>query len=76
MEKNLIDKGIENIPNIFKYSVSKIKYPNVQRALNSDIADYVVEEAQDQTKNRLNNLFRGVEKKWAKESVILKFKTL
>ena len=37
--KELIDKGIENIPNIFKYGVSKIKNKNVLRALNSDIAD-------------------------------------
>ena len=40
--KKLIDKGIENIPNIFKYGLSKIKNKNVQRALNSDIADYAI----------------------------------
>ena len=53
MEKKLIDKGIENIPNIFKYGVSKIKNTNVQRALNSDMADYVIEETQNQAKNKL-----------------------
>ena len=58
--KKIIDKGIENISNIFKYGVSKIKNKNVQRALESDIADYVVEEAQNQTKNKLNNLSGGV----------------
>ena len=47
---------MENIPNIFKYGVSKIKNKNVQRALESD----VVEEAQNQTKNKLSNLFGGV----------------
>ena len=46
---------MENIPNIFKYGVSK-KKKNVQRALEFD----VVEEAQNQTKNKLNNLFGGV----------------
>ena len=55
--KKLIDKGIENIPNIFKYGLSKIKNKNVQRALNSDIADYAVEETQNQAKNKLGNLF-------------------
>ena len=53
MEKKLIDKGIENIPNMFKYGVSKIKNTNVQRALNSDMADYVIEETQNQAKNKL-----------------------
>ena len=53
MEKKLIDKGIENIPNIFKYGVSKIKNTNVQRALNSDMADYVIEETQNQAKKKL-----------------------
>ena len=37
--QKLIDKGIENIPNIFKYGLSKIKNKNFQRAFNSDIAD-------------------------------------
>ena len=53
LEKKLIDKGIENIPNIFKYGVSKIKNTNVQRALNSDMADYVIEETQNQAKKKL-----------------------
>ena len=57
MEKKLIDKGIENIPNIFKYGVSKIKNTNVQRALNSDMADYVIEETQNQAKNKLTIFF-------------------
>ena len=29
---------------------------NVQRALESDIADYIAEETQNQTKNKLSNL--------------------
>ena len=60
IRKKLTDKGIENIPNIFICSMSKIKNKNVQRALNSDIVDYVVEETQIQAKNKLNNLFGGV----------------
>ena len=43
--KKLINKGIDNIPNIFKFGVSKIKNKNAQKALNSEIADLIVNEA-------------------------------
>ena len=43
--KKLINKGIDNIPNIFKFGVSKIKNKNAQRALNSEIADLIVNGA-------------------------------
>ena len=59
--KKLIDKGIENIPNLYRYGTSKIKNENVQRALNSDVANCVVEETQNKAKNKLTNLFGSVE---------------
>ena len=43
--KKLINKGIDNIPNIFRFGASKIKNENVKRALNSEIADLVVNDA-------------------------------
>ena len=43
--KRLINKGIDNIPDILKYGVSKIN-KNLKRALDSEVADMVVEEAQ------------------------------
>ena len=55
--KKLIDKGIENVSNIFKYGASKIKNKNVQFALNSDTANYVVEEAENKVKNKARTLF-------------------
>ena len=55
--KTILNKGIDNIPNMFKYGVSKIKSYKVQRALNSDIANYVVDEAQNKVKNRAGTLF-------------------
>ena len=58
--KKLIDKGIKQIPNIYKYGTSKTKNKNVQQALNSDLANIVVDETQNRTKNSLNNLFGGV----------------
>ena len=58
--KKLIDKGIENIPNLVRYGSLKIKNKNVQGALDSDIANYIVEETQNKAKDKLNNLFGGV----------------
>ena len=55
--KKLINKGIDNIPNIFKFGVSKIKNKKVEKALSSDIADMVVAEAQNRAKNRYTSLF-------------------
>lgn len=43
--RRLISKGIDNIPNIFKYGVSKIQNKNLKRALDLEVADMVVEEA-------------------------------
>ena len=58
--KKLIDEGIKQIPNIYKYGTSKIKKKNIQRPLNSDLANIVVDETQNRGKNPLNNLFGGV----------------
>ena len=45
--RKIINKGIDNIPNMFKYGVSKIKNKDVKRALNSHIANIIVDEAQN-----------------------------
>ena len=55
--RRLINKGIDNIPNIFKFGASKIKNKNVRRAIQSDIADMVVKEAQNRARNKYDNLF-------------------
>ena len=52
--KKLIDEGIKQILNIYKYGTSKIKNKNIQPALNSDLANIVV----DQTWNRAQNSFK------------------
>ena len=58
LEKKLVNKGIDTIPDIFKFAVSKIKNKNVKKALNSDIADMVVDEAQNRAKKkRYTSLF-------------------
>ena len=55
--KKLINKGIDNILNIFKFEASKIKNKNVRRAMKSEIADMVVQEAQNRAKNKYDSLF-------------------
>ena len=54
--KKLINKGIDNIPNIFKSDVSKIKNKNAQRALNSEIVlDLIVNGAQGRARKKYNS---------------------
>ena len=45
--KKLIDNGVESLPGIVKFGASKIKNKSIQQALDSDIANYVVEEEQN-----------------------------
>ena len=44
--RRLINKGIDNIPNMFKYGDSKVKNKNFKKALNSEVADILIDEAQ------------------------------
>ena len=55
--KKIINKGIDCIPSVFKYGVSKTKNKNVQRAFDSDITNYIVDEAQNQVRTRSKGLF-------------------
>ena len=64
--KEIINKTIDNIPNIFKFGVSKIKNKNVQQAMASDIANMVVEEAQNKAKNKYTSLFDEYKKFFCK----------
>ena len=52
----ITNKRIDNIPNLFKYGVSKIKNKNVKKALNSDIAN-IVDEAQNKVRKTTGSLF-------------------
>ena len=53
--KKLINKGIGSIPNIFKFGASKIKNKTVNCALNSGIADLVVNEAQKKVRKKYDS---------------------
>ena len=56
-DKRLINKGIDSIPNIFNFGVSKIKNKKVKRAIKSDIAKMVVDEAANRARNKYETLF-------------------
>ena len=55
--KKLIDKGIKHAPELYKLGASKIKNKSMKKALESDVADYVVKETQKKVKEDVNNLF-------------------
>ena len=58
--KKIIDKGIKQVPNLYKYGTSKIKNKNVRKVLDSDLANQAVTEAQNKAKNNTTNLFGGI----------------
>ena len=53
--KKIINKGIDNTPNIFKFGASKIKNKTINNALNSEIADLVVNEAQNRARKKYDS---------------------
>ena len=53
--KKIINKGIDNIPNIFRFGRSKVKNKNMKKALESEIADLVLSEAQNKIRKKYNN---------------------
>ena len=59
--KKQIDKVIKHTPELYKIGTSKIKYKNLKKALESDVANYIVEEtckkAKKKTKTDANNFF-------------------
>ena len=57
MEKKLIDEGIKHAPEFYKLGTSKIKNKSMEKAFESDIANYIVKETQKKVKENVNNLF-------------------
>ena len=50
--KKIINKGIDNIPNIFRCCVSKIKNKTIEKAMKSYIAKMVVNETKNRAKTK------------------------
>ena len=46
-----MDEGIKHAPDLYKFGTSRIKYKNLKRALDLDIADYAVKKAQKELFN-------------------------
>ena len=53
-------EGIKHATELYKSGTSKITSKNVRKVLDSDVANYIVEETQKKAKEDLNNLFGGV----------------
>ena len=46
IRKKLEDEGIKQAPELYHLETSKIKNKNVKKALESEVANYIVQEAQ------------------------------
>ena len=58
--KRFIDEGIRHAPDLYRFGTSKIKQENIRKALESDAANYIVEEMHKKAKKDLNDLFGGI----------------
>ena len=54
--KKLADKGIKHAPELYRLGKSKIKNKNVRKALESEVANYVVHEAQKKSSRKRREL--------------------
>ena len=54
MVKKVIDEGIKHAPQLYKLGTKKIKKKNLKKALESDIANYAVKQAQENLFNWQN----------------------
>ena len=51
--KKLIDERIKHAPELYKIGTSKIKNKNLKKALESDVANYIVEETRKKAKKQM-----------------------
>ena len=55
--KKLVNKRIKHAPELYRLGTSKIKNKNVKRALESEVSNYMVKEAQKKEAGNVENLF-------------------
>ena len=55
----MIEEGIKHAPEVYKIGTSKVKNQNLEKALESDVANYIVWEARKKSKQKIdvNNIF-------------------
>ena len=54
-EKKLKDQGIKHAPELYKYCKSRVKNKTLNRALESDIANYVAKQTEENLFNWQNS---------------------
>ena len=54
--KKLVDEGIKHAPELYRLGRSKISNKNVKRALESEVTNYIVKEAQKKSTRKLVQL--------------------
>ena len=57
-KKSLVDKGIKHAPELYRLGTSKIKIKNIKRALESEVANYVVQEALKKSSRKCREIIR------------------
>ena len=55
--KKLVDEGKKHTPELYCLGTSKIRNKNIKKALESEVANYVVKEAQIKAAENVENLF-------------------
>ena len=55
--KKIINKTIDNMPNMFKFGVSKIKNNDIKNAMTTEIANMIIDEAQNIARRKHRTLF-------------------
>ena len=55
--EKLVDEGIKQAPELYRLGTSKIRNKNAKTALESEVANYVVKEAQKKAAENVENLF-------------------
>ena len=72
--QKLIDEGIMQAPNLYRLRTSKIKNINVKKALESDVANYLVEVTQQQQQKKILIIYLVGYTKRVKVLVMFKLK--
>ena len=55
--KNLIDEVIKHAPDLYKFGTSKIRNKKLKEALESDAANYIIQEIQKKVKEDIDIFF-------------------
>ena len=60
--KRLTDEGIKHVRDLYRFGTSKIKNENLRKTIESDVANYIVEETQKKTNEDLIICWVGYQK--------------